>query len=199
MVAHMVFPDFLEFKRHLAPLIARAVTAGGSLLRDIQTVAIHEGEGFVTIRADGSRERQPMVRISGTFTISNNAIRSGDSAALAQAVSELHSEIAGQQVGMLLKEVAAAADSVGNVTTAGGRPISPELLLESYRKIELSFNEDGTWDPPTLVLHPTMQEATQRAFERLTTDPDLKREFDSIIEAGRKAWRDRESHRKLVD
>jgi hypothetical protein len=194
-----MLPDFLIFKRRLAEVYAQRVAAGGGLVDMIQRIVLHEGEGFVTIRADGSRSRTGMVRLGGSVEVTSETIRTGDQEAVQRGLSALQSDLAGKQDRLLLEAVGAAADSVGNVVHADGKPLTPELILSALEKVELQFNADGSWDPHTWVLHPSMEPAARKAWDRISTEPDLKQRMDDILERGRKAWRDRESNRKLVD
>src|SRR5258708_39009052 len=119
-----------------------------------------------------------MIQLKQEVEVPTEVIRSGDVAGLKKVLGHLEHSVSTKQTKLLLERVAEAADSVGNVTHAGGKPLTAELLLESFRTMELVFDDAGNWDMPTMVFHPTMAQAAQRELGRLFTDPDLKQQVD---------------------
>jgi hypothetical protein len=92
-----------------------------------------------------------------------------------------------------------ATDEAGTATHASGRPITAELMIEAFEKMEFSFEDDGTWNMPTIVLHPAQEARAKHELSRLDTDPVLNRQMNALVEKKRAAWRAREANRTLVD
>jgi hypothetical protein len=92
-----------------------------------------------------------------------------------------------------------ATDEAGTATHAGGRPITAELMIETFEKMEFSFEDDETWNMPTIVLHPAQEARARHELTRLDTDPVLNRRMNALVEKKRAAWRAREANRTLVD
>lgn len=83
-----------------------------------------------------------------------------------------------EQVRYSLQNVGVIADAVGNTVHGQGLP-TPEHFRELLRKVDLSFNEDGTI-AQTLVVSPGHSDAVQR----LMSDPETLQ----IIAEKRAAW-----------
>jgi len=95
-----------------------------------------------------------------------------------------------------MKEV---TDRTGNVVDAKGQPFSFELFVDSIKKIWIEFDESGRPHMPTMVVSPEIGEKLRVLLPEWKKNPEYKKIIDEIIEAKRKEWNDRESHRKLVD
>ncbi len=77
-------------------------------------------------------------------------------------------------------------------STAGGKPLSQELALQMFEKVE--------WTPGSVFLaHPTMAEAMSKQWQEWEKDREFMKKFNAIMSRKKEEWRDRESHRKLVD
>jgi hypothetical protein len=194
-----MLPDFLEFKVKQAREFATTISAGDGLVHQIRRVAIQEGEGFVTIRADGTQDRKEMIRVHESTAVPTDVIRAGDMAAVGSLVGDLKRKVSERQTKILLDNVTEAVDSVGNSVSAGGKPLTAELLLDALRKMEFQFDAQGNWEMPTLVTGPALASSLEKELRRLFEDPVLSAEVKVLVERGRKRWSDRESNRKLVD
>lgn len=82
-------------------------------------------------------------------------------------------------------------EDAGQVVDAGGRPLSHDLILDMFEKLQVDFDEDGNPEMPMIVLQP-------KAFEKLgePTPEQLKRR-DEIIERKRREFAARRRVRKL--
>jgi hypothetical protein len=81
---------------------------------------------------------------------------------------------------------------------AGGKPVSPEMLLEMIDTVQMEFGPDGQ-PRHSFVIHPDMLPAVKKIADQMENDPELKRRHAEILERQREAWAARESNRKLVD
>ena len=87
-------------------------------------------------------------------------------------------------------------EAIGNVTEGGGRALDAEVLLDTYRMIEMSFDDDGRVNMPDLISgNPAASETVARIHE----DEQFITELNALIDQKREEWLARESNRKLVD
>jgi hypothetical protein len=82
---------------------------------------------------------------------------------------------------------------------AGGRPISAELIFETWESMDFSFDEKGNWQRPTLVINPIQAPRLTKELKRMETEPDLIERFEELLAQKKRDWDDREANRKLVD
>lgn len=87
-----------------------------------------------------------------------------------------------------------AAEEVGNVTSADGRPLSIDLLLEGLEKMHLSFDEEGQPSELRFVAHPKMSSALEKIYSQLESHP----RYQELMERKREEERVRENNRELV-
>ncbi|WP_205480384.1 hypothetical protein [Sphingomonas arenae] len=93
--------------------------------------------------------------------------------------------------------ISKAADKSGNVVDGQGQPISLELLLEAFEKIDMSFNDDGSWSAPTIVLSPEQYERIKE-LDRSGGGDRFQKRIDQIIEVKRAEHNRREAGRVLA-
>lgn len=93
----------------------------------------------------------------------------------------------------------AAIQETGNSVDAKGQKLTPELFLESMRKISISFDKDGNPKLPTVVISEKMSKAWKRVMKEAEADPEHKVEFDKIIAQKKKEYYAEQASRKLVD
>ena len=195
-----MLPDFLALKRDLGRALRSRVheTVESDPLAGLaRHHRQHEGDRFTVVRQDGSQETRRFEQTRVTVTMETDEIRSGgETAAVAAAdsVSEQISESVGRR---LISEIEAASEQAGTVVRAHG--FTPEAILESWERGELSFDEEGNWVPQTLLCHPDSRPALEAAFQQLEADPALCARRDEIVNRQREAWRAREARRTLVD
>jgi hypothetical protein len=197
-----MLPDFLRLKQVLGPIIARSIQADSSndpILSQITRHRIHEGDRFTLVRSDGSSETKDFQAMEASVEITAEEIRDTGLDAIGRAKAELAGQFKAAASKSLFETVMRATDEVGNNLDAGGRPLSAEMILEMFEKMEFGFSPDGTWRPPQIVVGPGMAERAAEEMRRLNSEPELKSRFDAMIERKREEWRVREADRKLVD
>ena len=169
------------------------------VVSEIRESTVHEGDRFTIHREDGSVDTKPFEALEASVELSPDDVQSEDTSRVAAAVDGLAEQLAEKASKKLFETVKESVEAVGNTVDAAGRPFSAELWLDVLEKMELNFEEDGSWRPPTVVLHPTMLSRAQSELSRLDTEADLRDRLGKIIERQRKEWRVREANRKLVD
>lgn len=197
-----MLPDFISLKRQIArdrQGQLRDREREESLSSLIPAFRSHEGDRFTVVREDQSVHTKQY----RTFEVELN-LKAAD--LLAEGSRPIHEMLgkASEHMDRQLSEtfqqaMTEATAEAGTVTDAGGRPFSAELYIESVEKMEFSFDDDGTWKMPTMVMHPSRVEAFRRETRRLDTDPVLHARLTKIVDEKREAWRAREARRTLVD
>ena len=197
-----MLPDFRSLKKRLASSAATTVhdtIERDGLLGHIASQRIHEGNRLTLVRADGSTETREFIQHWVRAEIEVDAIRRGDVAAVGAAVEDVAENVREQASKELFERVEEAATSAGNWVSGGGKPFTAEMWLATIEGMDLSFNDDGTWERPTVVIHPSMGERVRLEMKRMESEPELRARLEQLVERKREDWRDRESRRKLVD
>lgn len=166
-------------------------------MRGISQRTIHEGATSSILREDGSADVTEIQALSATTEVKAVPLTEFTFETLVSHFSELADQFAKSMSENLFATVSKAADAVGNVVDGKGKPLSDELLLEAFETIQLDFNPDGTWNPPTIVVSP-------QQYERLIAEqtPAKKLKFDKklqeIVERKRREHFSREAGRVLA-
>lgn len=92
-----------------------------------------------------------------------------------------------------------AVEAVGNSFDAKGQKLSPDMVLQMWERMQLSFDSNGEWQRPTIVVHPDLGERARAILRAIDEEPELRARRDKIVNRQRDEWRVREASRKLVD
>ena len=149
--------------------------------------------------ATGDTEESDYELFSGALEVNHQDLIERGPIALVEGLKKLAEDLSSQQSKMVFERLDQITDRTGNVVDAEGQAINPDLILQSLEKIEIDFSEDGQPRLPTLVVSPEHYERLKEKMLEWEKDEHYKRRFDELIERKRQEWRDRESHRKLVD
>jgi hypothetical protein len=106
--------------------------------------------------------------------------------------------LAGTTSRTMLKVVEERTRAVGNEIDGGGRPLSAELILDAWEKVQIDFDSDGGPQWPTIVVHPTQKDRLIAELSRLDFDLELRRRREALLTRKREEWRAREASRILV-
>jgi hypothetical protein len=88
-------------------------------------------------------------------------------------------------------------EAAGQVDSAKGEKLSPELILRTMERIEMSFDEEGQHQL-TFVIHPSQNEKFAAALRQLDEDPAMRQKYADLLERKKEEWRVREASRRLV-
>ena len=117
---------------------------------------------------------------------------------LEEKLDKIAQEAISQEAKLFYKKLHDTSEKAGTAVSAGGKPISGEMLLQVFSTTETEFGPDGR-PTSTLVIHPDMEPSLRKAAEEIENDPELRRRSAEILERQREAWLTRQSNRKLVD
>lgn len=172
---------------------------GEGVLSMVSRFVVHEGSGYLLVREDGTVDQSAFRRFEHGVAVSPTDIELRGIDAIREVMAETQEALAKHQHEALFEELSAATKAAGTEVKAGGKPFSAELWLEGLEKMQFSFDLEGNWRPPTIVIHPDQADRVKTEIERLEADPVLIQRMEAIIEAKRQDWRDREARRRVVD
>ncbi|MGH9195897.1 MAG: hypothetical protein ACRD1T_09170, partial [Acidimicrobiia bacterium] len=198
-----MLPDFPSLKTEILARLAARTRAGAQadpLLALMPAFVIHEGSRSRLIREDGTVQEMTFdnpLHVEAEIKIEDMA--AGGPAASIAAVDELTQSLQEGMARRAFQAIEEAAESVGNAIQAEGRPFTPELYFEGLEAMELSFDDAGSWLPPTFIAHPDTSSKIEPVLASIEADPDLRARRDAIVDRQREEWSVREARRRLAD
>ena len=199
-----MLPDFTGVKtrvnRDLLRRVRQQVPVVAPLMQGVATFHQHEGKIGRIVRADESEDPIDYHLVSCETVLNREEMMRFDLTAIQQKLSEVANQIGQAQTKRMLEAAGEAADSVGNVVHDGGE-LTPDKVLEVYRKVERDFDPQTLQPKPGFVwaMHPDVAASVIPKIEEWEKDPAFKAEYERIMTVKREEWRDREANRKLVN
>jgi len=95
---------------------------------------------------------------------------------------------------MMHRKINEVTKKTGNVVDGKGAGFSEDLFLEAMDKMDHSFDENGVWDTPTIIVHPDVLAAVQARG----LSAKGNRRLGEILERKLDDFRSREAARILV-
>lgn len=198
-----MLPDFGRVKkranRDLSRWVRQQVPAVTPLVRGVATLNQHEGRVSVMTRLDASESTIDYQKLEVSFELTRAEMRQSDIGVLRRKLADVAVRIGEAQTKRMLEIASEAAASVGNVVHAGGE-LTPEMLLEVLRRVQMDFDERTLQPQPgfSWVMHPDTAAKVLPKAKEWEKDPKFRAEYERIIAKKREEWRDREADRKLV-
>jgi len=159
-------------------------------------VTYHEGDTSDFSTVDGEIKELDTQAVGVDEEITLSALAYLTNAQAIEAMQKYGIQIADQMTRRFLRNLNETIEAIGNVTEGGGRALDAEVLLDTYRMIEMSFDDDGRVNMPDLISgNPAASETVARIHE----DEQFITELNALIDQKREEWLARESNRKLVD
>lgn len=191
-----MLPDFIALKKELSRDRAAAFSdSGDPLLSEIRTYVNHEGNRFTQFREDGSQETLDYEAHAVPVEISLTDVQKRGDRALQEAFEAAKEKMTLSQKELLFRRL---SDTVPKFD-AGGRPLTAELMIESWEGVEFEFDGDGNWVEPRNACGPALKIRLEAEYERLRTEPNLIRRMKDLLARKKKEWDVRQANRKLVD
>jgi hypothetical protein len=179
--AQLVLPAYDDAYRLFLQDVFRGFVQEHPLLGEIETVRDRHAGPIRNVDGEQPLD-QPMVRLGASFSLETADVASTDVEAHTAAVAALATAMVSEQVRHSLQNFGVIADAVGN-TVHGDGPPTLEQFREMFRKIDISFNDDGTI-AQTLFAPPEYAETMKQLMRDLERDPETRR----IIAEKRAAW-----------
>lgn len=193
-----MLPDFLKTKENLKKMLdsemQKAQFRHMGPFADTPKSEIVERDKVILIRSDGSREEVEMKKAEAKVETKLEEVEEMTHEKVLDKIDTLAREMAKQIAKTAYETMSEAAEEVGNVTSADGRPLSIDLLLEGLEKMHLSFDEEGQPSGLRLVAHPKMSSALEKIYSQIESHP----RYQELMERKREEWRVRENNRELV-
>lgn len=195
-----MLPDYPESKARLRELLTHplAMAQQAGIFSQMKTRRMFEGHRMGIVREDGSVDVSGLQNFKSELKIELKDIESMTTADILQKMLGQARELHFKKSKAMFEKLHEENDGVGNALNLQGRPLTPELFLEHFRRIQIGFEEDGKPRMPTILCGQEAAKIFQRIMQKIEEDPSLKSEFARIMDEKRRAWLDRESSRKLV-
>ena len=193
-----MLPDFLKTKEKLKKMLdserKKAELLHLGPVADAPKSMIFEGDEVILIRADGSRGEMKMRKMQATVDLRLEEVEEMTHERVLDKIDAMSREMAKQIATRGYEVIDEATQEVGNVTSADGKPLSVDLLLEGLEKMHLSFDEEGQPSGLRLVAHPKMSSSLEKIYSQLEAHP----RYQELMERKREEERVRENNRELV-
>ena len=138
-------------------------------------------------------EGKPM-RTELRFALEIDDIVAGDLDKLAAALDATATDGLKQVMPKFFERIGELTNAVGNTVDARGQPLTFELLLQGFERVQVDFDEEGNPILPKLVVGPEMY----AAFQKLPPPTEEQQKlWDEMIERKRREFNDNRRHRKL--
>jgi len=194
-----LLPDFPVLKDELAKrlhdALDRMVDAKAPIFARIQTVVQHEGQLHTYDRIGATTKSEGPERIAIPVKVELAEVPDLVGDKLAVRMDALATEIAQQKMDLFHRKFKESAEEVGNAFDAKGAPLTQDMFLSMLERVDMEFRSNGQ---PTADFGSTNPKIDARIREWFN-DPSFQGKYNSIVDRKRDEWRDRESHRKLVD
>lgn len=197
-----MLPDWPETKdaigKAFIDFIKAEVTAKSGFLAEISSARVHEGDSMAIRREDGISRTSEFIQISGEMPISLDELPKLTIPEILQRLYSFAEQLARGRSAHVFEALEEASREAGTEVDAAGRPMTANLILETWQRMEIPFDQDGRAQLPRIVVHPSQKDAIEAELARLESDPDLRRRAEEIIIQKRSAWLAREADRTLV-
>lgn len=193
-----MLPDFPEIKEKIQKKYLSYIekNSNSDLLNQIPKETLLEGDKLEVNRC-GEKINIEFKKIESCINIDIKSIERLEGKHIFTEINKCADELKRQKSSDFYTNIFKAVDKVGNNIDAQGEPLQPKHIFQLLEKISINFKRDGTFSP-YIVAHPGIQQKVVEVINTILTTPELKKQYDELIEKKRREWRDRESNRKLV-
>lgn len=197
-----MLPDFPRIKERHAEAInqyLRKLTRQDPLFSGIREERQFEGNRMAIKTEDGEVDQTPYKEVSSSYSIKKEDVIAKGPKAFIENIHEMVEEVKKQKAQLFFEKMEEITKKTGNIVDGKGQPFTHEMFIETLKKIWIEFDEQGKPMLPTIVVSPELGLKIKEKIPKWEANPEYKKQFEEVIEAKRKEWNDRESHRKLVD
>lgn len=197
-----MLPDLKAVKRELQRVHIEQVAALAHQRLGVFAViprhVIHEGDGMLTRRADGTVEESGFMHAQAETSISIDAVPMMTPEQRAAVLDGLAEQMARALSTGLYSSLDQTLRDSGQVVEARGEKFGPETIFAMLEKVEIEFDQDGAMKNMCLTAGPSAKPVIESAFRQIQNTPELLERYELILAKKRERWRDREASRKLV-
>lgn len=138
-------------------------------------------------------------RVAGYYNLPIEIVRTTDISAFLAALRSGAIEMSRDQLRVFTSQLSEILEKAGRSFDNGGQPLTWERFLEHLDRLDFSFDENGDWQPPKIIVSEELAPVVQRIYDERLNDSEKQRQLDELVLRKRDAWNDREAHRQLVD
>jgi hypothetical protein len=138
---------------------------------------------------------QPMASVTETMEIDWTVVRRGDMEAFAWTIVDFSMRYKDQIEQSLFKTITETTEHVGNTISAGGQPLSVDIIIDLLEKVDTGFDEEGNPLQPALMMHPD----TARQVAALKPTPDQLQRMADIKRRRKEEYLATKRTRRLSD
>jgi hypothetical protein len=198
-----MLPDFPKVKSYISRcLVGRLrnkVHQSDPLLSLIKRRTQFEGNRHSVSPKGGPPRTSGFETLSSEFKIPNDELIEKGPGAFAERIDKVAQDLIKGASGMMIRTMRETSEQTGNVIDSGGKPLTPDLLLQLMQKVEMDFDDNGNPTNMAFVVSPDIWEKYKDKIREWDNDPGIIRRREIIMQEKRREWRDRENNRKLVD
>lgn len=154
-------------------------------------------EGALTTRShlpDGTVVDIPSFAAGATLSLSAPAAIEGDRAAFFAAVNEAADQMTAALVKGVTEQLDKSLEAAGQTVDASGRTLSWDTILETFEKMDWSFDEDGQPEGKSIVAGP---DAMARLAALPPPTPEQNERYKAIMTRKKEEFIARRGTRKL--
>lgn len=190
------YPKLESYRKRSNLDMVKAVTR--QLAPMLETIDAHiqfEGQKSAIQRETGELDETRMNRLSAEAAIERLPLRDFTEDVVNEHLTSMAEQFARGMTRYFQEFMNETAEKTGNVVNSQGKPFNEDLFLDAIETLDHSFGLDGKWQPPTVIVHPSMAEAIAAAGG---PSPEGAKRLEVILERKRDEFRRREASRILV-
>lgn len=197
-----MLPDLPGLKRDIQKAFDRylwiQVNVRFGVFSKVPRHAINEGNRTCVVRPDGSRDESELKKASTEISVKLDDVPQLTLEKRLAMLNEMADQTARQMSEHFFGMLNEVLDKAGQVVDQKGQPFDAEAVFAVLEKMQFEFDESGQHNEISIVVPPALAPKAKEVFERIQSDPVLRKRHDEIMVRKRMDWRDREASRKLV-
>lgn len=186
-----------EIQTSLFRFVLQIADQNSPITGDIASHPIFEGDKSEMLREDGDCDEINMREFTTENIIPRKTILYGTLREVVDVFKPIGEAMASDKEKLMLDLMEVTTEKTGNIVDGRGKPLSHEMILEVFEKIQIDFDDNGVAKMPTIVASPAME----KKFEELFKGPqaaEFQKKFDALMDRKKAEWRAREADRVLV-
>jgi len=197
---YQIFNDIQEEFHRLSILFVKFATKQYSpLLKQIKSKEIPEGAGF-SIIIEKKEDILDFKKIVSKTVIKKETYLNLDIPFIIYSLIYLGYEMAKQIDKNSFQKLNSILKAAGQTINGKNKPLTHDLFLEMFDKIEIEFDDEGKIMPGySFFMHPDLWEKIAPKVKEWESDNIKKEKFNKLMEKKYNEYLTKESNRKLLD
>jgi hypothetical protein len=195
-----MLPRIAKLDRQFSEAIqghVRTRARGTSVLNDIRSHVIHEGEGASIRRTPLDIEPTAMKEASVETTMSFDEIDKMDLSYVLHKADQIAADFERQFTSELFKTMEEVTERTGQKVDAVGAPLTNEALIKIFSMMQINFENSPSGDI-TIVTAPGMIPTFEKLEREMNENPAIRANWNRMMETKHNEFREREINRNLV-